>query len=66
MIDYVCALFGAAVGAAIVTRGWRGGRLEWMGRVLTREVSPAAYWLVMLLASVLIVHGSYYLGRGWG
>lgn len=66
MTDYLFALFGAAIGATIVTQGWRRGRLEWMGRVLTRDAAPVAYWIVMLLAAVLIVHGSYYLGLGWG
>lgn len=66
MMDYLIALLGAAIGATVLSRGWRSGRLVWMGRALTRRRSPVAYWVVMLLAAVLIVHGAYYLGRGWG
>lgn len=66
MANYFWALFGAAIGATILSRGWRRGALVWMGRAVTRGQQPAPYWIVMALAGVLVVHGVWYLAAGWG
>lgn len=66
MANYFWALFGAAIGATILSRGLRRGRLAWMGRTLTRREAPVSYWIVLMLAAVLVVHGAWYLANGWG
>jgi len=66
MADYVWALFGAAIGATILSRGLACGSLAWRGRAVTRLQQPGPYWIVMALAAVLIVHGLWYLASGWG
>jgi hypothetical protein len=66
MADYLWALFGAAIGATIISRGWRRGALVWMGWRVRRADQPGPYWIVMVLAGVLIVHGAWYLATGWG
>ncbi|MCW3847636.1 hypothetical protein OF829_10310 [Sphingomonas sp. LB-2] len=66
MADYVWALLGAAIGATILSRGLLRGALVWGDRAVTRARQPGAYWIVMVLAGILIVHGAWYLARGWG
>lgn len=66
MADYVWALFGAAIGATILTRGWRAREIVWMGKAVTRVQQPGPYWIVMALAGVLVAHGVWYLAAGWG
>lgn len=65
MADYVWAVFGAAIGATILSRGLARGSLGWRGRAVARATQPGAYWVVMALAAVLIVHGAWYLASGW-
>ena len=66
MTDYVWAIFGAAIGATILSQGWRLRAIHWMGRAVTREQQPGPYWAVMALAGVLVAHGLWYLAAGWG
>lgn len=66
MVDYLAAIFGAAIGATILSRGLLRGSLGWRGRAVTRLQQPAAYWIVMVLSGILIAHGAWYLAHGWG
>ena len=65
MADYVFALFGAAIGATVLSRGWRRGELAWRDWAVTRVQQPGPYWIVMGLAGVLVAHGVWYLVAGW-
>ncbi|MEZ0243911.1 MAG: hypothetical protein ACAH11_11085 [Sphingomonas sp.] len=66
MADYLCAMFGAAIGATVLSRGWQLRGFFWAGRAVTREQQPGPYWSVMALAGVLVAHGVWYLSAGWG